>query len=269
MKTKVPTLLILSVVLALPSFAHDLFLKLESFFVAVNSKVTISILNGTFTSSEGAVSFARLQDVSVVSPSGTRTHPIEANFTKNETTSFLNLETKEPGTYVVGLSTLPREIDLEGKDFNEYLAHDGIPDTLVERKKKNELDKKVRERYSKHAKTIFQADDSQTDSYKTLLGYPVELVPQQNPYKLKVGDTIEILCVKDGKPLANQFVMSGREADGKVIAGQNVRTDKKGIVRLRHDGAGKWYVRFINMTRLSDPKLDYESKWATLTFELK
>lgn len=75
MKTKVPTLLILFVALALPSFAHDLFLRLESFFVAVNSKVTISILNGTFTSSEGAISFARLRDVSIVSPSGRSQKP--------------------------------------------------------------------------------------------------------------------------------------------------------------------------------------------------
>jgi hypothetical protein len=28
-------------------------------------------------------------------------------------------------------------------------------------------------------------------------------------------------------------------------------------------------VRFINMTRLDDPKVNYESKWATLTFEIK
>lgn len=269
MKRKFAAFLILPVLLALPVFAHDLFLKLDSFFVAVNSKVTISILNGTFTSSEGAVSFARLRDVSVVSPSGTRNNPVEADFTKNETTSFLNLEAREAGTYVVGLSTMEREIDLEGKDFNEYLAHDGIPDTLEERKQKNELNKKVRERYSKHVKTIFQAGNTQTDTYKTLLGYPVELVPQQNPYTLKVGDTIEILCLKDGKPLVNQFVMSGYEADGKVVAGQDVRTDKKGIAKFRLTAAGKWYVRFINMTRLSDPKLNYESKWATLTFQLK
>ncbi len=261
--------LLLGLGLSLPILAHDLFLKLDNFFVAVKSKVSISVLNGSFQSSENAINFARLKDVSIVSPSGVITHPIEVDFTKNETTSFLNLEPKEVGTYVVGLSTMTREIDLEGKDFNEYLEHDGIPDTLAERKKKKELDKKVRERYSKHVKTIFQAGDAQTENYKTVLGYPVELVPQQNPYKLKAGTTIEVLCLKDGKPLVNQFVMSGRESNGKIVAESNVRTDKKGIAKIKLNAAGKWYVRFINMTRLSDPKLDYESKWATLTFELK
>ena len=249
--------------------SHDLFLKLDSFFVKVNEKVSIKILNGSFMSSEGAVAFARLKDVSVVSPSSVVSHPVEADFTKDATTSFLNLEPKEPGNYVVGLSTMPREIDLKGKDFNEYLAEDGIPDTLADRKKKKELEKGVRERYSKNVKTIFQAGDRQTDNFNAILGYPVELVPQMNPYKLRSGSTIEILCLKDGKPLANQFVMSGREVDGKVVAGTGVRSNKKGIAKVELTGAGKWYVRFINMTKLTDPKINYESKWATLTFEIK
>lgn len=270
MKSKVLfTAALAAVLLTVQVFGHDLFLKLDSFFVAPNSKVTISILNGTFMASEGAVNYARLRDTSIVAPDATRTKPVEANFTKNETTSFLNVDIKDAGTYVAGLSTMEREIDLEAKDFNEYLSHDGIPDTLAERKEKKELDKKVRERYSKHVKAIFQAGDARTDSYKTVLGYPVELVPQQNPYKLKSGGSIDILCLKDGKPLVNQFVQSGRETAGKVVAGQEARTDKRGIAKFNLDGTGKWYVRFINMTRLDDPKLNYESKWATLTFEIR
>ena len=261
--------LLLCLVLSLPILAHDLFLKLDSFFVEVNAKVTISLLNGSFLGSEGAVAFARLKDVSLVSPSGVVSHPVETDFTKNDTAAFLNLAPQEAGTYTVGLATMPREIDLPAKSFNEYLAEDGIPDILAARKRQKELAKDVRERYSKHVKTIFQAGDAQTENYKTVLGYPVELVPQQNPYQLKVGATIEILCLKDGQPLVNQFVMSGRESAGKDVAAANVRTDKKGIARIKLNAAGKWYVKFINMTRLTDPKINYESKWATLTFALK
>ena len=84
-----------------------------------------------------------------------------------------------------------------------------------------------------------------------------------------MGQTMEVLCLKDGKPLKNQFVMTGRDDGGKLITGLNLRTDKKGIVRVILDGAGKWYIKFIQMTRLKDPKVNYESKWATLTFEIK
>lgn len=270
MKRKFAIAVIVCSVLLMPVFGHDLFLKLDSFFVKVNDKVAIKILNGSFQSSEGAVNFARLQDVSVVSPSGTRTNPKEADITRAETTAFLNLQPTEAGTYVVGLSTMPRELDLKAKDFNDYLAEDGIPGTLAERKKKKELTKDVRERYAKHVKTIFQAGDTQSDNFKTILGYPVEIVPQNNPYSLRTGGRLTIQCLKDGKPLADQVVLTGREdGSGKLIGGATVKTDQKGFAKITIDGPGRWYVKFINMTRLNDPKLNYESKWATLTFGIR
>ncbi len=260
------TILLLSIVASI--FGHDLFLKTDSFFLQPNSKFTIKVMNGTFQASEGAVSFARLNDVSVVS-AGKRVHPVEADFTKDETTAFLNLKTGAAGTYVVGLSTKSREIALKAADFNEYLREDGLPDTLEERRKTGELEKDAVERYAKHVKAILQVGKKQTDDYKTVLGYPVELVPQQNPYMVKKGGTIEILCLKDGKLLAGQVVLAGREENGKLLIAPELRSDQNGIVKVRLDGVGKWYVKFINMSKLDDPSLNYESKWTTVTFEIK
>ncbi len=90
MKKQIIPAFILLLSLVASIFAHDLFLKPDSFFAAVKSKVTISILNGSFQESEGAVSFVRLNDVSVIAPDGKISNPVEADFTKNETTSFLN-----------------------------------------------------------------------------------------------------------------------------------------------------------------------------------
>ncbi len=248
MKRKILSFLLVAAVFISTVSAHDLFLKLDSFFIAVNEKVSVKILNGSFQSSEGAVNFARLKETSVVSPLGTRTNPKEADFTKDENTSFLNLQPTEAGNYIVGLSTMPREIDLKAKDFNEYLTEDGIPDTLAERKRKKQLTKNVREQYSKHVKMIFQVGGKQSDNYKTALGYPVEIIPQVNPYTLKTGDMFEFLCLKDGKPLTNQFVMTGREnTNGKLIIGANVRTDRNGVAKIKIVGAGKMVIRNIAM----------------------
>jgi uncharacterized GH25 family protein len=270
MKKQIIAASVVTLSLVASVFAHDLFLKPDNFFARVKSKVVISVLNGSFQESEGAVNFARLNDVSVIAPDGKVSHPVEADFTKNETTSFLNLEPQTEGTYVVGLSTKTREIDLKAKDFNDYLDHDGIPDTLSERKREKTLEKDVRERYSKHVKTLLQVGDKRTDNFKLTLGYPVEIVPQTNPYSLKAGDTFDFLCLMDGKPLVNQFVMTGYEtAGGKMVKGKNVRTDKKGMAKIKIGAAGKWYVRFIQMTKTKEANLDYESKWATLTFAVK
>ncbi len=269
MKTKIIFFAMMVVLTTLSVFAHDLFLKPASFFVKVNEKISISVMNGTFQESEGAVALARLTDVSVVSPSGTRSNPAEANFTKNETTAFLNVTPTEAGTHVVGLSTSWRENALAAKEFNEYLPAEGIPDILENRKRDGELDKDARYRYSKYVKTIFQAGNKATDNYNTILGYAVEMVPQQNPYKLKRGSSLDILCLKDGKPLAGQIVTTGYEADGKMLGETSARTDKDGMIKVKLNAAGKWYAKFINMVKIDDPKLNYESKWATLTFEIK
>lgn len=268
MKKQTIAAFILSLALVASVFAHDLFLKSDSFFLQPNSKFSVKIMNGTFLASEGAVAFNRLNDVSVISE-GKRAHPLETNFTKDDATALLNLKSGAAGTYVVGLSTKHREIALKAADFNEYLKEDGLPDTLEQRRRTGELEKDAKERYAKHVKAIFQVGKKQTDDYKTVLGYPVELVPQANPYKLKKGDSIEILCLKDGKPLAGQVVLAGREENGKIVAAPEMRSDANGIVKLRLEGAGKWYAKFINMTRLDDPNLNYESKWTTLTFEIK
>jgi uncharacterized GH25 family protein len=173
------------------------------------------------------------------------------------------------GNYVVGLSTMWRENSLKAAEFNEYLTLEGIPDILENRKRDKELEIDGRYRYSKYVKTILQVGNKQSDNYKTALGYAVEMIPQANPYKLKKGATIEILCLKDGKPLAGQTVLTGRETGGKLAAEKSVRSDDKGIIKIKLDGAGKWYAKFINMVKVDDPKLNYESKWATLTFEIK
>ena len=276
MKNKIISLLLIVALTALPALAHDLFLKPDSFFAKVNQKVSISVMNGTFQTSEGAVTFARLTDASVVSPAGARTNRKETDFTKNETTAFMNFAPSEAGKYVVGLSTVWRENSLKAAAFNEYLVGEGIPDILENRKRDNELEVDARYRYSKYVKTILQAGNKQTDSYKTVLGYAVEMVPQQNPYKLKKGDSIEILCLKDGKPLVGQMVMTGYEpaagtasGGGKLAPEKGVRSDSNGIIKIKLGGAGKSYAKFINMVKIQDPKLNYESKWATLTFGIK
>jgi Domain of unknown function (DUF4198) len=249
--------------------AHDLFLKFDSFFLKPNAKTTVRLLNGYFNRSENAVARDRMRDVSVVTPSGDRVNPPASDWRDENGSALLSLQTSGEGTYVAGVSTNPREITLKAAQFNDYLRHDGVPDTLAQRRRDKELAKSARERYSKHVKAIFQVGESKTGGFKTALGYPVEIIPQQNPYDLKIGNTIEVLCLKDGKPVADQFVMVGRESNRRVIATPSVRADANGVARVKLTGGGKWFVKFIHMTKLNEANLDYESKWASLTFEIR
>lgn len=262
--------------------AHDLFLRPDSFFVQPESAVQIAVLNGTFSKSENAVKRDRLRDISIVGPSG-REHIDTMAWDARGDTSRLNVRIGQSGTYLVGASTLPREITLAAKDFNAYLAEDGIPDVLAARRTKGELGAGATERYSKHVKALLQAGDRRSQGFDTVLGYPAELVPLNNPYLSRAGGWLRVRALVDGNPVANQLVVvGGRPSRGGRLAERRLRSDRDGVARIRITDRGQWYVKFINMvpftgdrtshppgTPPGSPPPDYESKWATLTFEIR
>jgi uncharacterized GH25 family protein len=250
--------------------AHDLFLKPDSFVVKPGATLIVRVLNGTFSKSEGAVTRDRVRDVSVVGPTGNAEVDTTAWAARGDT-SILTVQTQESGTYVIGASLLPRELRLEAKDFNAYLASDGVPDVLAARRRGNELNRAAGERYSKHVKALVQVGNQRTDSYQTALGYPAELIPLDNSYELRPGGVLRVRAVVDGQPVANQLVLAGgRTSAVGRIAQRSVRTDSGGVARVRLGTGGAWYVKFIRMERATrDTTIDYESKWATLTFEVR
>ena len=157
---------------------------------------------------------------------------------------------------------------MKAAEFNRYLQSEGVADTLLERQKNGQLKEDSNERYSKHVKAIFQVGDARSDTFQKALGYPVEIIPLQNPYTLKPGATLTVRCVKDGQPLANQSVLYGWQTRSGPATTRQTRTDAQGLAQIKLQAVGVWYIKFINMTRVNEGAVNYESKWATLTFLL-
>jgi hypothetical protein len=251
---------------------NDLFLKPDSFFAAPGTTLTVWVLNGTFAKSENGIARNRVQDISLVGPEGL-THPDTSEWDdySDTTTSVLQVRVGASGTYLLGASVRPRDLTVEAKDFDAYLATNSIRDVLATRRKNKEFHAPVRERYSKHVKTLVQVGDRRTDAYDTFFDYPAELIPLDNPYQLRPGRTLRVRAVVDGTPVRNQLVIAGGETpSGTPIAQRFMRTDKAGIARVWLSSRGAWYVRFIHMERATaDTTIDYESRWATLTFGVR
>lgn len=270
MKWRLITPVVLTLVAATALHAHDLFLRMDNFHVPVNASVRIRVLNGTFSSSENSVTRDRLRDLSVLSPSG-RSQADTTLWSQSGDTSIFALRTGAAGTYVVGASLLPREIELGADDFNKYLETDGVPDVLAERRRKGELGKAVIERYAKHVKAIVQVGPERTGDFSAVMGYPAELVPLDNPYTLRARSTLRVRAMVDGKAVPNQLVVAGgRFRNETRFQVRSVRTDSAGVARIPLTNSGQYYVKFISMTPFQgEEKIDYESKWATLTFEIR
>ncbi len=259
-----------SFLIAAPLFAHDMFLRLEQFFVAPNTNLNVRLFNGTFTLSENSITPDRLADIAVVSPTG-RAKVDVATWNASGDTSVFPMRTGAAGTYVIGVSTKPRVLEMSGKDFNAYLRSDGIPDELAARRAQNRLEERAKERYQKHVKALVQVGATPSDAFSTVLGYPAELVPVENPYALTIGATLSVRVLVDGKPVANQFVQyGGLSVSNGRVAQRNTRSDAAGIVRIPLDRAGTYFVKFISMVRLTgDAEANHASKWGSLTFAVK
>lgn len=297
--------------------AHDMFLRLGSYFLEPHSDATVALVNGTFEQSQNAIDPERMTDVSIVGPGAAARERLEASRWRDTVVglatdpegdgppdtlraALLSFDTGGPGTYLIGVSTRPRTFRLTGEEFDGYLEHDGVLDALERRREEETLGTPAVETYSKHVKSVVQVGDIQTHGYSARLGYPVELVPQANPYRLAVGDTLPLLFLKDGEPVAGQLVYATYEGHhahqegGGHVEAVTTRTDRKGVARIPLSHQGRWYARLIHMAEadslrgivreqaeleegepipdsLAAPadSVDYVSNWATLTWEVR
>lgn len=274
----------LTIVIVTAVSAHTMFLKLDSFFLEPNSTGTVQLINGDFDLSENVITRDRMLDVSVVGPGGV-THPPESAWTDSAVfhwspdsvdTAILQFETGGPGTYLVGVSTAARVITLTAEEFHDYLVHDGLLDTIEEREAAGTTGGEATERYSKHVKAVVQVGGARSGEWATALGYPAEFIPLQNPYELSRGDRLRVRFLRAGEPVANQLVYASYEgyhshdAAGEHVEAVTTRTNADGVATIPLNGRGRWYVRTIHMAETAtEPDVDYESNWATLTFEVR
>ncbi len=288
--------------------SHDLYIKMESYFLEPNQQATLQLYNGTFEKSENTITRDRMLDASITAH-GKKVAIDPAQWEDQDSTiTKVTFQARKAGTYLAGVSTKARNIELTAKKFNDYLKHDGVLDILQQREKDNLLDQDAVESYEKHVKAIYQVGDVKTTDWNTALGYPIEFVPQANPYEKYSGESITVQLLLDGKPLPNQLVYadyiknndthshgdhshehkhdnkkhthshdsehqhSHKSNSGEAHThtnGQQLRSNDQGLVTVNLPEEGVYYLRTIYMVNVADHnELTHRSKWATLTFEV-
>jgi len=185
--------------------SHDMYLKMDTYFLKPNQPSQIQLFNGTFDESENVIDRDRMLDASLFG-NGKRLKIDENQWSEKDSITFLNFNSGDAGTWVAGVSTKARNIEMKADAFNKYLKQDGVKDMLLQREENNTLQNDAVEKYSKHVKTIFQVGDKKTQDWNTVLGYPIEFIPLENPYEKSTGENLKIKLFRDGKPLANQLV---------------------------------------------------------------
>ena len=255
--------------------SHDLFLKPDQYYCDPHSINTLALFNGTFFTSENIITRDRIKDVQVVGPDYVFDKSL-ATWLDWDQKTLLKVETGQSGTYVAGISIHPRTLELSADEFDEYLEHDGVVDILKERKEAKHNAGNVMEQYAKHVKCIFQVGEKRTTDFNRVFNYPVEFVALTNPGNISTAGVMDVRLLRFGTPFPDQMVYLGvpqhdtpHQEDGHAHQEKSYRTDQNGMVRIHLDHPGEYYLRTIHMVKSHTDNIDYESNWATLSFEIR
>lgn len=250
-----------------PGFAHDLWIVPGKYRLRAEEVTRVFVNNGdVFPESLTLLGEHRLSAVHSVSSAGEL--PV-SDFRVDGKSLTFDFQSAAPGAHVIVLGTRPRTVRMKAEDFEDYLAKEGLAAIAETRKELGETGKPAVERYAKWAKTVVDVGDESGSerSWAEAVGQTLEIVPMDHPNRVQPGATLRLRVLLEGQPLAGASV-TGARASGPA---KEIRTttDDAGEALVTPTAPGRWYLRAIHMTRAEgDPEVDWQSFWATLTFEV-
>lgn len=248
--------------------AHDLYVLPDAFSVTAKTKLRVAFHNGdSFPESEVAPTIARLKDAQLLSARG----PLSIQNLQvagKRAVGSVDVPTGN-GNLLLSVHTAPNFIELAPDKFIAYLKEEGLTQVIDWRSQHDEKAKPGRERYSKFAKSLL-VSGAPDDFYGHSLGFPIEIIPEANPYMLHAGSQLPVRVMFRGTPAAGLQLETAWSGEGKSKTTVIGRTDAEGRIRVPLTAAGKWRLHSLMMERCAEPAVaDWESFWASLTFEIR
>lgn len=158
----------------------------------------------------------------------------------------------DAGVAVVGYEGKATPHRLAAAAFNQYLREEGLDHLRAT------SESAQREHFYRFAKTLLHP--GRADTIPPPLGFRLELQPLSSPFAQR---PVKMVLLLDGKPLENALITAyQRDTQQKLTA----RTNRSGAVTLDL-GSGVWLLKSTHVIRADAPTHDWESLWASLTFE--
>jgi uncharacterized GH25 family protein len=271
--------------LATAALAHEFWLQPASFRVAVGAVVPLKLLVGEGFKGETwprptrrVRRFVRFGPASAADSTDLRPALLADSVAPA-------LRCPTAGTQLVVLTSAPSFIELPAAEFTAYLREEGLDNALRYRQQQGETSTKPgREAYRRCAKTLVLATASARTpaspadtTYRRVLGLPLELVPEQNPFRLRAGASLTVRVLRGGQPVSGALVQVWEAQPMPEQTGSpsvapthfSTRANNNGRVLLRLSGNGPYLVaaNFIEPAPATlASRADWLSTWATLTF---
>ena len=190
-----------------------------------------------------------------------------------------SIDFRAPGTHLVALQTTAAFLRLPAEKFTAYLTEEGLTNALALRRVRHQDTAAGREAYRRCAKTLVQVGPAPANAapadtaYRRVLGWALELVAEQNPYRLRPGAALTVRVLRAGQPAASaQVQVWERQAGGQPTRHAVLHANQNGRLLLRVSGPGPYLLAAVDMVPMPRPApagmppADWLSTWASLTF---
>ncbi|MGC3944222.1 MAG: DUF4198 domain-containing protein [Chryseolinea sp.] len=263
MRFWITTLTVLVVLFA--AQAHEFWLQADRYFLKTGEATKLKFMVGEdFTGEPWDLKIHRVESLQLFESGNERS--LADSIDRESGT--LPVRFSKPGTKMLAMQSNAAFIELEPNLFNQYLKEDGLDDAYALREKNKALGSKAREHYSRHTKLFLQVGDTRDETYRKVVGMPIELIPQRNPYELKLADKCRFLVLFNGKPMFGAKVRIWNRYENRTTI-QNIYTQKDGMIEMQISNPGPWMVSVVNMVASKDPAADWRSYWGSLVFAVK
>ncbi len=245
------------------AFAHDLWIEASPRRAAQGMPIKLRLWVGQdFKGEPLPRNESLIQKFSLVGPEGERSVIGQDG---SDPAGFVKAESQGLHT-VVYLSRFSR-VELDGAKFESYLKDEGLEAISKVRASKRETAKPAKDSFLRCAKAILPVGEGSHAGFDRVFGLPLELVAEADP--ISGAGPLPVRLLWQGRPLKGALVVAFSQANPKQKI--RVRTDSAGRVRVPMMGRGAWLIKCVHMrpARNDSPGADWESYWASLTFERK
>jgi uncharacterized GH25 family protein len=259
----VATLLSAAAMSSPAALAHDFWIEPQDYRPAIDTDVPIVLRVGQdFTGTSQPLIPEWFSNYAATGPSGVKT--VRGMIGDDPAGSFVP---DANGNWIVGYRSTQAFVEIEPPKFNDYLDAEGLEWAKKRRAETGEADSNAREIYSRCAKALIQVGDG-TGTFDQVLGYTLELIPEKDPYLLSVGDRLPLQLLYEGEPISDILIIAFTAED--PAKQQRYRTDAEGRVSIALRDTGTWLVKGVHIIELpeEETRADWESFWASLTFQL-
>jgi hypothetical protein len=243
-----------------PVKAHEFWLEASTFTPVRNQNATISIFIGQkFKGNSYPFLREEFKRFAVITPRGER--PVKGVPGDDPA---LNFKFSETGLIIFAHHSTPETLTFDSWElFLAYLQFEGLEHILALHDKLGKPRTGIREIYTRCAKLLVAVDGGDGQDRQT--GLPLELVAEENPYKLREGDPLQVRLYFKGKPIEGIAISAIAKADPE--ARQLVRTNAEGRASIALPNSGPWLLNAVHvMEPARGENAHWTSLWASLTF---